>query len=236
MRRFLGLGGGGGGASQTVTATADRYPPSAISGNNAADPYRAEDVLTIKHGLNEYLFKYPVHTIGSHKLNVGHVRDKCSEITGVDVARLALICAGRQLKDDNATLQSIGVEHGAKILAMGTNAQPPSRPAESPPVQQQQQQQRRDLPKSPAAKIEAVRDDVLMLLPQVDEFIANSPPLEAAKRADLHRRLGETIMGELLKLDSVETEDPVVRAKRKEVVKEIQGTLDALDRALRGSV
>jgi hypothetical protein len=55
------------------------------------------------------------------------------------------------------------------------------------------------------------------------------------KRVDMHRRLGETIMAELLKLDGVETEDPEIRARRKELVKDIQGYLDALDKSLRES-
>ena len=222
MRRFLGLGGGG-------------SPPAhsgPISGDNSVDPYRPEDVLTVKHGSNEYLFKYPTNTISTHALNVGHLRDKVAEITGVDVKRLSLICAGRQLKDDSITLQTLGIEHGAKILAVGTNAAPPLRPtpkaAATPPP-----------PKAalgPSEKIEAVRDHVATtLFPLVDKFIAGEGAESPEKRADMHRRLGETIMGELLKLDGVETEDPKIRARRKEVVREIQGALDALDKALRKS-
>ncbi|KAI5853485.1 BAG domain-containing protein [Tricharina praecox] len=225
MRRFLGLGGGGG-------------PPPVyagpISGDNSVDPYRPEDVLTVKHGANEYLFKYPTNTIATHALNVGHLRDKVAEITSVDVKRLSLICAGRQLKDDNVTLQTLGIEHGAKILAVGTNSAPPSRPgpntaaATLPPPPK--------VKLGPSEKIEAVRDHVVAtLFPLVDDFIAGDGAESPEKRADIHRRLGETIMGELLKLDGVETEDPKIRARRKEVVREIQGALDALDKALRES-
>jgi len=222
MRRFLGLGGG-------------RSPPARtgpISGDNSVDPYRPEDVLTVKHGANEYLFKYPTNTIATHALNIGHLRDKVAEITGVDVKRLSLICAGRQLKDDNITLQMLGIEHGAKVLAVGTNSAPPSRPvpqaAATPPPPK--------APVGPAEKIEAVRDHVVTtLFPLVDNFIGGDGAESPEKRADMHRRLGETIMGELLKLDGVETEDPNIRARRKEVVREIQGALDALDKALKES-
>jgi hypothetical protein len=217
MRRLFGLGRG----SPSYTRP--------ISGNNAVDPHRAEDILTIKHGANEYLFKYPVNTIASHALNVGHVRDKCAEITGVHAKCLSLVCAGRQLKEkeDSVTLQILGIEHGATILAMGSGAAPP-RPSPSP--------QPKPIRLGPAETIEAVREHVVTtLLPLVNDFISGQGGEMADKREDTHRRLGETIMAELLKLDGVETEDPQVRARRKEVVREIQGTLDSLDRALRES-
>jgi hypothetical protein len=210
MRRFFG------GGSPVSTGP--------ISGNNAADPHRAEDILTIRHGSNEYLFKYPVNTIASHALNVGHVRDKCAEITGIPAKSLSLVCAGRQLKEreDNVTLQALGIEHGAKITAVGST---PPRPSPSPQ------------PKlGPVETIEAVRDHVVTtLLPLVNDFIAGNAGESRDKREDMHRRLGETIMSQLLKLDGVESEDPQVRARRKEVVREIQGMLDALDKALRES-
>jgi hypothetical protein len=224
MRRFFGLGG----------AEPQQYT-GPISGNNAVDPYRPEDVITIKHANNEYLFKYPVNTIASHALNVGHLRDKCAEITGVDPKRLTLICAGRQLKDDNATLQTLGIEHGAKILAVGSNVPPPSAPKhkEGPGPLPREPARSPEPPRGPAEKIKAVRDHVTTkLLPLVNDFI-NGKGTE--KRVDTHRRLGETIMAELLKLDGVETEDPEIRARRKELVKDIQGYLDALDKSLRES-
>ncbi|KAF8251831.1 hypothetical protein K440DRAFT_637067 [Wilcoxina mikolae CBS 423.85] len=227
MRRFFGLGG-----AEPQQPQQPQYT-GPISGNNAVDPYRPEDVITIKHEKNEYLFKYPVNTIASHALNVGHLRDKCAEITGVDVKRLTLICAGRQLKDDNVTLQTLGIEHGAKILAMGSNAQPFSAPKTSGSPKREEPPRTPEPPKGPAEKIEAVRDHVnTKLLPLVNDFI-NGKGTE--KRVDMHRRLGETIMAELLKLDGVETEDPEIRARRKELVKDIQGYLDALDKSLRES-
>lgn len=225
FNRYQGQGGGRG----------DPYGP--IDGNDAADPYRAEDVLQIKHGQNEYLFKYPVNTIARHELTVGHVREKCHEITGVAYERLTLICAGQKLTNDNATLKSLGVEHGAKILLMGSN-QPPApapknkgssaslRPSPAPEPKR---------PTTPMDIIEGCREEVTSkLLPLVDDFIQNLPE-EVSKREDAHRRLSETIMKELLKLDAVESPEPEIRARRKEVVREIQNTLDRLDRALRDS-
>ncbi|KAA8914562.1 BAG domain-containing protein [Sphaerosporella brunnea] len=242
MRRFLGgLRGGSSGSPGAYSSPAHTGP---ISGNNAVDPYRAEDVLTIKHGSNEYLFKYPVNTIASHVLTVGHLREKCAEVTGVDPKRLSLICAGRKLNDDEATLQSIGIEHGGKILAMGSNAPPPNKPTRNsdaaaaassstppPAATPSPQPQKPKPPVGPAEKIETVRGHVIStLLPLVHDFIAGKG--DENKRDDMHRRLTETIMAEVLKLDGVETDDPAIRARRKEVVKEVQGLLDALDKAL----
>lgn len=86
---------------------------------------------------------------------------------------------------------------------------------------------------TPMEKIDAVWDGIVAnLMPLMDEFM-NSPPEDAGKRADMHRRLSETMMGELLKLDSVESGEPEVRARRKGVVKDIQKVLDGLDRVLK---
>lgn len=86
---------------------------------------------------------------------------------------------------------------------------------------------------SPMEKIDAVWDGIgVTLMPLVEEFM-NNPPADEVKRADTHRRLSETMMGELLKLDSIESDDLDVRARRKGVVKDIQKVLDGLDRVLR---
>ncbi|TWU77778.1 hypothetical protein ED733_008700 [Metarhizium rileyi] len=69
-------------------------------------------------------------------------------------------------------------------------------------------------------------------LPLCDKFIA-SPPDDAKKREDEHRKYSESLLQIiLLKLDEVDTEGIAeVRARRKELVKKVQETLRALDAA-----
>lgn len=67
-------------------------------------------------------------------------------------------------------------------------------------------------------------------LPLCSDYIA-SPPSDPKKREEDHRRLSESIMMHImLKLDGVEAEGmPEVRARRKELVKQVQKTLKDLD-------
>ena len=59
------------------------------------------------------------------------------------------------------------------------------------------------------------------------------PPRDKGKREDEHRRLSETVLQHIiLKLDGVEPDgDEVVRARRKALVKKMQGVLSSLDAA-----
>lgn len=81
-------------------------------------------------------------------------------------------------------------------------------------------------------------------LDKLDEIAANygeiegrcmeftrDPPQDPGKREDEHRALSETILHHvILKLDGVEPDgDEVVRARRKGLVKEMQGVLEGLD-------
>lgn len=70
------------------------------------------------------------------------------------------------------------------------------------------------------------------LAPECIKF-TRSPPADRTKRDDEHRRLSETILAQvILKLDGVEPNgDEVIRARRKELVRESQQVLGQLDAA-----
>lgn len=90
-------------------------------------------------------------------------------------------------------------------------------------------------PKSALEQLDAIASKFhTTLVPQCIQFTHN-PPADKAKREFEHKKLTETIMAQvLLKLDDVSVgEDQSARARRKEVVKEVQGMLGRLDDVVR---
>jgi len=84
-------------------------------------------------------------------------------------------------------------------------------------------------PATPMDKLNACQAKMHEMLPLCDDFLRN-PPADRAKRDYEHKKLSETILQQvLLKLDAVETDEPDVRAKRKELVKDTQRVLNSLD-------
>lgn len=91
-------------------------------------------------------------------------------------------------------------------------------------------------PLTPLAKLDAIASVFhTTLLPQCVSFTTQTPTDPAKKSFD-HKRITETILGQvLLKLDAVEVEgDAEARGRRKEVVREVQGWLNRLDEVVKG--
>jgi hypothetical protein len=90
-------------------------------------------------------------------------------------------------------------------------------------------------PQTPIGKLDAIASKFhTEFVPRCVTFM-QSPPPEKEKREFEYKKLSETILAQiLLKLDGVETEgDGEARARRKEVVREVQNMLNTLDETMK---
>lgn len=91
------------------------------------------------------------------------------------------------------------------------------------------------VPGGPIEKINSISAHFrAKLLPICLQYTAN-PPLDPKKREDEHRKISETVMQQvILKLDEVDTGgEEGARARRKELVREVQDVLKSLDEKLK---
>ena len=210
MRKFLNKMTGGGTADSALVE----------------DPARTEDVIHVVRGKDNYQFTFPLGAISNGAVTVGELRAKVALEIGVEPERTTLVGLGRNMRDDAATLRSLGMGSGTKILCMASQvkatglATKKATPAKTKPLGLME-------------AIEAVKQAVVDKTGQLTADFVENPPAEQKDREDVHRRITETIMGELLKLDGIESDDPAVRIRRKEVVKEIQRMLESVDAVLK---
>jgi hypothetical protein len=108
---------------------------------------------------------------------------------------------------------------------------PNPRPTSAPP----QNIPRAATPQTPIGKMDAIASKFhTEFVPLCIQYMQNPPP-EKKERDFEYKKLSETILTQILmKLDGIETEgDPDARARRKELVKEVQGMLNKLDEVVK---
>ncbi|KAK6531326.1 hypothetical protein TWF281_008137 [Arthrobotrys megalospora] len=198
------------------------------------DENRTEDTVSVQQGAKTYTINFPKGDLDT-KTTVKDLRIAVLDALGLAHDHsIKLLFSGSHLKDDAALLKDYKVKHGAKVLCMaskGKLAPPPSGSAGPSNRSTPEPVKKKIIP--PMEKIELVRKHVTgTLLPLVEAFETN-PPEDAAKRKDEHHRLSETVLGEMLKLDSVDVDGDdgaEVRKKRKVMVKELHAILERLDK------
>lgn len=153
--------------------------------------------------------------------------------TGLGTKKKSRKRGGKKSKKKNASATSTPPPGYSNASATGAEFLPiPSsftgpRPTSAPPTNVH----RAATPHTPNDKLDALASKFhTEYVPLCVQYMQN-PPEEKSKREFEYKKLSETILAQiLLKLDGVETEgDPDARAKRKALVKEVQGMLNKLD-------
>ncbi|KAF3929347.1 hypothetical protein AA313_de0210240 [Arthrobotrys entomopaga] len=199
------------------------------------DESRTADTILVQHARDTLTVTFPKGDISASKTTIKDLRIAVQDLLGLAHDHsIKLVFAGHNLKVDEEPLSKYNLKHGAKVLCMASKSKLPSSSGSRTPVP-------RATPEPPAKKIvipplekiALVRKHITgTVLPLVETFERN-PPQDEGKRKEEHHRLGETILGEMLKLDSVDVdgEDGAeVRRRRKEMVKELHAILERLDK------
>ncbi|RVD84258.1 uncharacterized protein DFL_006019 [Arthrobotrys flagrans] len=200
------------------------------------DETRTEDIVYVQQGAETYSINFPKGDVDT-KTTVKDLRIAVLDALGLAHDHsIKLLFSGSHLKDDTAPLKDFKVKHGAKILCMASKsklAPPPASGIAGPSSSRTTPEPPKKKVIPPMEKIELVKKHITgTVLPLVVAFETN-PPEDAAKRKDEHHRLSETVLGEMLKLDSVDVDGDdgaEVRKKRKVMVKELHAILERLDK------
>ncbi|EPS41875.1 hypothetical protein H072_4157 [Dactylellina haptotyla CBS 200.50] len=199
------------------------------------DETRTVDTILVQHAKDTLQITFPRGDVTSGTSTVADLRAKVQDALGLSRTHsIKLVFAGHNLKDDTDPLSKYNLKHGAKVLCMASKSKLAPPPASSGPSSARstpEPKKKKIIP--PMEMIDLVRKHVQgSIVPLVEAFESNPPP-DAGKRKEEHNRLGETLLGEMLKLDSVDVDGPdgaEVRKKRKETVRELHGLLERLDK------
>ena len=174
------------------------------------DPGNDEpDIILVRHKGSLYKLKFPAFSLAEGLTLVGHLRQQAAiEFDVEDASRVTLVYQGKTLKSDAKTCHEEGLKMRSEVLCV--------------------------VKRTPLEEIDFLTHKFRTeLVPQGLEFISNTPTDEK-KRDVEYRRVSETILTQiLLKFDAIDTQgDSEARLRRKELVKEVQGFLSDLDKAL----
>ncbi|GBB91650.1 hypothetical protein RclHR1_01900015 [Rhizophagus clarus] len=163
------------------------------------------------------------------------LKERLKKVTGVPVNGQKLIFSGAIMKDDTATLISMGIAPSSTVLLMGTkpNAKDLVQTTTGSPEEH--------------ALIERISQSIektkTKLIPQIESLelsastflsnqsINNDSDTTKSKLIDTHHYIIENLMQTLLALDDVvcPPEFETARRKRREAVKYTQGLIDRVD-------
>uniref|UniRef100_A0A1D1XCI9 BAG family molecular chaperone regulator 1 n=1 Tax=Anthurium amnicola TaxID=1678845 RepID=A0A1D1XCI9_9ARAE len=163
------------------------------------------------------------------------LKERLKKITGVPVNGQKLVFSGAIMKDDTATLVSLGLVPSSKVLLMGTK-----------PDAKDLVQTTTGSPEEHAL-IERIAQSIektkTKLIPQIESFEVSTSTFLSnqsgnddndtakSKLIDTHHYIIESLMQALLTLDDVvcPPEFETARNKRREAVKYTQGLIDRVD-------
>ncbi|CAB5188540.1 uncharacterized protein OCT59_015406 [Rhizophagus irregularis] len=163
------------------------------------------------------------------------LKERLKKITGVPVNGQKLVFSGAIMKDDTATLSSLGIGPSSKVLLMGT------KPDDKDLVQTTTgSPEEHALIERISQSIEKTRTN---LIPQIESletsastFLSNQSTNNdidktKSKLIDTHHYIIENLMQTLLTLDDVvcPPEFETARKKRREAVQYTQGLIDRVD-------
>ena len=178
------------------------------------DPSNDEpDIILVRHKGSLYKLKFPAFSLAEGLTLVRHLRQQAAiEFDVEDASRVTLVYQGKTLKSDAKTCHEEGLKMRSEVLCV--------------------------VKRTPLEEIDFLTQKFRTeLVPQGLEFISNkfisNTPADVKKRDVEYRRVSETILTQiLLKFDAIDTEgDSEARLRRKELVKEVQGFLNDLDKA-----
>ncbi|KAL9038048.1 MAG: hypothetical protein Q9180_003370 [Flavoplaca navasiana] len=212
------------------------------------------DILILKYRATTYPLCLPADAIADGGITVGEVRRLAGrELKIEDPNRVKLIYQGKILRNDILPCREEGLKQNSEILCVVSGAsslpshyQSSSSASEDEIIKSGIGGPRVDsstylAPEMPAQKpppkltnhetVEALASRFhTEFVPQCVSFTA-TPPTDPKAREFEYKKLSETILAQIiLKLDTVEIEgDEVLKAKRREVLRETQNMLSILD-------